>query len=145
MLVTWLLGEIVGGLAARRIVLDGRSAGGGLGRAVAGAVRHPVRTVVVFAVPSVGLLLAVVPSVAAASAAWHAVQVGLSTGDPLVTVTAVVAFVALWIGGLVLAGVACAWRHAAWTVDARRSTAPSVATGHDPNGDWNPRLTSGTL
>jgi hypothetical protein len=144
-LVTWLLGEIAGGLAARRIVLEGRSASGGLGRAVTGAVRHPVRTVVIFAVPSVGLLLAVVPSVAAASAAWHAVQVGLSTGNPLVTVTAVAAFVALWIGGLVLAGVACAWRHAAWTVDARRSLAPSSAVGSDPNGDWNPRLTSGTL
>jgi hypothetical protein len=127
--VTWLLGEIVGGLAARRIVLDGRSAVGGLRRAIAGAVRRPVRTVTVFAVPSIGLLLVVVPSVAAASAAWHAVQVGLSTGDPLVTVTAVAAFVALWMGGLVLAGVACAWRHAAWTVDARRSRAPSLADG----------------
>ena len=64
---TWLLGEIVGGLAARRIVLEGRSAGGGIRRALTGAVRHPVRTAVVFAVPSAGLLLAVVPSVAAAS------------------------------------------------------------------------------
>ena len=82
-------------------MLDGRSAGGGLRRAVAGAIRHPVRAVVVFAVPSIGLLLAVVPSVLAASAAWHAVQVGLSTGDPLVMVVSVVAFVALWIGGLV--------------------------------------------
>jgi hypothetical protein len=145
LLVTWLLGEVVGGLAARRIVLDGRSAGGGLRRAVAGAVRHPVRTVVVFAVPSIGLLLAVVPSVLAASAAWHAVQVGLSTGDPLVMVVSVVAFVGLWIGGLALAGVACAWRHAAWTVDARRSRLPSGVVGSEPNGDWNPRLTSGTL
>jgi hypothetical protein len=144
-LATWLLGEILGGIAARRIVLDGRPAVGGLRRALGSAVRRPVRTVVVFAVPSLGLLLAVVPSVAAASIAWHAVQVGLSTGDPLVTVTSVTAFVALWIGGLVLAGVACAWRHAAWTVDARGSVAPSSAVGSDPNGDWNPRLTSGTL
>ena len=98
-----------------------------------------------FAVPSIGLLLAVVPSVLAASAAWRAVQVGLSTGDPLVMVVSVVAFVALWIGGLVLAGVACAWRHAAWTVDPGRSRAPSAAVGSEPNGDWNPRLTSGTL
>ena len=73
---TWLLGEIVGGLAARRIVLDGGRRAAGSGDAVSDAVRRPVRTVVVFAVPSVGLLLAVVPSVAAASAAWHAVQVG---------------------------------------------------------------------
>ena len=142
---TWLLGEIVGGLAARRVVLERRSAGGGIRRALTGAVRHPVRTAVVFAVPSAGLLLAVVPSVAAASAAWHAVQVGLSTGDPLLTVTSVAAFVALWFGGLVLAGVVCAWRHAAWTLDARRSLAPSSAAGSDPNGDWNPHLTSGTL
>ena len=145
LLVTWLLGEGLGGLAARRIVLDGRSAGGGLRRAAAGAIRHPVRAVVVFAVPSIGLLLAVVPSVLAASAAWHAVQVGLSTGDPLLTVVSVVGFVALWIGGLVLAGAACAWRHAAWTVDARRSRVPSAAAGAEPIGDWNPRLTSGTL
>jgi hypothetical protein len=145
LLLTWLSGEILGGLAARRIVLDGRSAGHGLRRAIRGAVRHPARTVVVFGVPSVGLLLAVVPSVAAASAAWHAVQVGLSTGDALVTVTSVVAFVALWIGGLVLTGVACAWRHAASTLDARRSWAPWSATGSDTDGDWNPRLTSGTL
>ncbi len=145
LVVTWLVGEILGGLAARHIVLDGRSSGGGLRRAVTGAIRHPLRTVVVFAVPSVGLLLVAVPSVAAAAAAWHAVQVGLSTGDPLVMVTSVVAFVALWIGGLVLTGVACAWRHAAWTVDRRRSGAPVAAAGPDPNGDWNPGLTSGTL
>jgi hypothetical protein len=144
-LVTWLLGEIVGGVAARRAALDGRSAGGALRGSIAGILRHPVRTVVVFAVPSIGLLLVLAPSVAAASAAWHAVEVGFSTGDPLLIVASVVAFVALWIGGLVLAGVACAWRHAAWTVDARRSGSASGAGATDPNGGWNAHLTSGTL
>jgi hypothetical protein len=144
-LLTWLAGEVVGGLAARGVVLDGRSTAGALRAAVIGAARHPIRTAVVFAGPSIGLLLVLVPSIAASAAAWHAVQVGLSTGDPRSIVISVVAFVALWVGGLVLAGVACAWRHAAWTVDARRGGASSVVGATDPNGDWNPHLTSGTL
>ena len=145
MVLTWLLGEIVGGRAARNVVLDGRSVAAALGGSIVGFLRHPLRTAIVFAVPSIGLLLVLVPAIAAASGAWRAVQVGLSTGDSVPIIAAVIAFVALWGGGLLLAGVACAWRHAAWTVAARRREARAPVDGSSADGDWNPNLTSGTL
>jgi hypothetical protein len=36
--------------------------------------------------------------------------------DPLELFLAVVLFVALWVVGLVLTGVICAWRAAVWTI-----------------------------
>ena len=50
-ILTWMIGEVIGAMAARRIVLDGE----GIGRALAGAietgVRRPVPTLARFGVP----------------------------------------------------------------------------------------------
>ena len=70
----------------------------------------------------------------------------LADRDALAGAVALLVFVALWAGGLALAGAAAAWRHAAWTVDAvthgHRTFGGSTA-GHP--GDWNTEGRSGTV
>jgi hypothetical protein len=52
---------------------------------------------------------------------WERVRdVILDGRDPVVVLGAVAIWVAMWLGGLVLAGVAAAFRTAAWTFEAAR-------------------------
>jgi hypothetical protein len=83
---------------------------------VVACVRHPVSTFVRYAAPTVALLLVLVPSVVAAAAAWSAADVVLAgPSDPLRVFASVILFVGIWLVGLLLASVACAWRAAVWT------------------------------
>jgi hypothetical protein len=118
--VLWLIGEIVGGLAARRIVLADADARRGLRDALATALRHPVAVLAAFVVPAVGLLVILVPAAAAASAMWSAVRVAMSSAaGPFGATLAVVLFVGLWMLGLLLIAVTTAWRAAVWSVVER--------------------------
>ncbi len=144
--IVWVVGEIVGGIAARRIVLDGAPIAGAVWGAMIQAVRHPLRTLVLFGVPSVALLLVVIPAGAAATVAWTGLRAALIDRDPLVGAVALLVFIALWAGGLALTGAVAAWRHAAWTVDAvthGHRTFGGSAAGHP--GDWNTEGRSGTV
>ena len=146
LVLVWLAGEIVGGIAARRIVLDGASIAGGLRAGVTEVIRHPIRTFVVFSVPAGAFLFIFIPAVAAVSVAWGALRTALVERDGFAGVLALVVFIALWAGGLALAGLVAAWRQAAWTVDA-------VGRGHRAfggsrvgrPGDWIAGGGSGTL
>jgi hypothetical protein len=125
--LTWVLGEIVGSIAARRVAFRDagvlRARGGGLRR----ALRHPVRAVVLYGVPAVALLGVLIPSALAAATGWDAVRATLTNGgDPIATVLTLAVFVGLWVGGLVLAAAMTAWRAAAWTVDAAGLIRPVV-------------------
>jgi hypothetical protein len=58
------------------------------------------------------------PALAAAAAGWLRVRDMLVGGrDPVVVLGAVAIWVAIWLGGLVLAGVGAAVRAAAWTLE----------------------------
>jgi hypothetical protein len=120
LLIAWTAGEIVGGLAARRIVLGGSGVAGALGEAVRATVRQPVGVLVAFVVPLAGLALVLVPSTLAATVAWSAVRVAMRSPAELVVGTlAVLLFVTVWIVGLILIGVTAAWRAAVWSVAYR--------------------------
>ena len=120
LLIAWTAGEVVGGLAARRIVLDGSGVAGALRDAVRATVRHPVGILVSFAVPLAGLVLVLVPSTLAATVAWSAVRVAMRSPAELVVGTlTVLLFVSLWIVGLLLIAVTAAWRAAVWSVAHR--------------------------
>jgi hypothetical protein len=120
LLLAWALGEIVGGLAARRIVLDGIRVTGALRDAISATVRHPVGVAAAFLVPLAGLLFVVLPSTLAATVAWSAVRVAMRAPAELIVGTlAVVLFVSLWIVGLLLIAVTAAWRAAVWSVAHR--------------------------
>jgi hypothetical protein len=145
-IVTWLIGEIVGAIAARRIVLNGD----GVGRALLGAVgtglRHPLTTLARFGGPTLVLGVVFVAAAFAAGTAWgFAAQVLDSPGDPIAAWVAVIALVLLWIIGLLSIGVVCAWRAAVWTVaEAVREGTFGGSTDSHP-GDWRPDQTSATL
>lgn len=144
--VAWMLAEIVGAVAARRIALTDARVGAALTYAVSVSVREPVSTLARFWLPSLVLLVVLVPSALAATSAWEAVGTVLNgEADPFRLLLTVSAFVGLWIVGLVLIGVVCAWRAAVWTVAevAREGTFGGSANRRP--GHWRPDRSSATL
>ena len=127
-LLAWTISEVIGAIAARRIVLSGTGAWAAIGGAAVYVLRHPIRTGVEFIAPTALLVAVLVPSAAAAAVAWDATRAALlgGSGFAIATAAMVILFVALFVGGLVLAGMAAAWRAAVWTVDlaAGRSGEP---------------------
>lgn len=141
--LAWILAEILGALAARRIVLAGDGVIAALGGSVHQIVRSPLRAVVAFVVPLVVLVGVLVPSAAASVTGWDTVRSTIANDSGPVAVGAwIVIFVGLWAGGLVLIGMACAWRSAIWTLETAR-TFGGVSTGRP--GDWTPTADTATL
>jgi hypothetical protein len=115
--LTWMVGQVLGAMAARRVVL----ARGGIVRALRDAsltlLRRPVVVLADFWLPTLALGLALAPSALAAGSAGDVVREAMSTPNgPIEVFLAVVLFVSLWVVGLVLTSVICAWRAAVWTV-----------------------------
>jgi hypothetical protein len=150
--VVWLVGEIVGGLAARRMILRGSSVLGGLRLALRDIVRRPLGTLL----PALGTTLVLAIDLAAVLAAvaftWTQVQARLldSPTDGPTLAIALLAFAAIWIGALSLTGLIDAWRSAALTFEVERAAAAEAvganpALDHDPigaspgrrPGDWS--------
>jgi hypothetical protein len=138
----WLVGGIVGGLAARRVVMADAPIRAALAWAVRRLGRHPLRALALQIVPLLALAAVLVPSIAAASAAWTAVRASFGSGGFVETVVAIIVFVTLWLGGLVLAGVVSAWRGAVWTLDVAGTFGPPV---HGRPGGWRRAEGSATL
>jgi len=117
-LLTWMVGEIVGAVAARRIVLGGDRAPTALRMGFGRLRRDPARMIALGLVSSAALVVVLATTGLAAGAAWNALGAALSIGDPsAATILLLLLFVGLFIGGLVLIGLTCAWRAAIWTMD----------------------------
>ena len=143
LVASWIVGEIVGALATRRVVQAGDGVAGALAAGLGRMVRHPVRTALVGLIPLAALLAVLVPSAAAAAASWDALRASLATGDGFgPTFLLLALFMVLWAGGLVLLAVIGSWRAAAWTVEVA-GTFGGVPP--DRPGGWNADLESGTL
>lgn len=141
--LAWILAEIVGALAARRIVLAGDGVIAALGGSVRQIVRSPFNAVVAFIVPLAVLVGVLVPSAVASVASWDTVRATIANdAGPAAVVAWMIVFVGLWVGGLVLIGMACAWRSAVWTLETAR-TFGGVTTGRP--GDWTPTADTATL
>ena len=140
--VTWLLGELVGGLSARRMILDGASSGAALIAAIGDVVRRPAATILPWLVTS-GLLLAIlIGTVGAASVAWSRVIAALSDRSvgPLTIALDVLLFVAIWLAALALAGLFAAVRGSIQTFEYvrwRSATGTFGASVHHRPGDWS--------
>ena len=120
-IVLWIVGEIVGALAARRIALGGAGVTAALRDSMGALARRPVPIAFEFLVPTAAMVLVLLPSTVTASEAWGLVRPALrSGGDPLGATLAVVLFVALWLVGLLLLAVTAAWRSAVWSVAHRQ-------------------------
>ena len=115
--LTWMVGQTVGAIAARRIALGGGGIFGALGGGLATMLRRPLTVLADFWLPSLALALALTPSALAAASAGDVVRTAMSSpADPVERFLGVVLFVSLWMVGLALTGVICAWRAAVWTV-----------------------------
>jgi hypothetical protein len=144
--VAWMVAEILGAIAARRIVLGGMGVGAALRQASAAAFRHPVASLTRFWLPTFLLFLVLIPSALAAGATWQAAGTALDEdADPVRLLVTVVLFVGLWAVGLVLIAVVCAWRAAVWTIaDVTRQGTFGGSTHRRP-GHWRPHRSSATL
>jgi hypothetical protein len=141
--VAWLLGETIGGLAARRIGVDGVGSLDGLRFALVRLVRHPIRTIALAIVPLAALIAVAGLSALASSLAWGAVRTVLAEAEPwLSRVVTIAVFIGLWTGGLVVIAVSSAWRAAVWTVEAG-GTFGGGTTSRE--GGWDDDDASATL
>ena len=127
----WSFGEIVGAIAARRIVLAGDGVRAAL-RAGIGRLRaRPARSIGLAGLSAVLLIVVLVITGIATGTAWDALRGALAEGDASIATSLILLlFVALFAGGLVLIGLVTAWRSALWTVDVLRAGGPG------PNGTF---------
>jgi hypothetical protein len=143
-IVTWAIGQILGAMAARRVVLLGSSTAGSIRTAIAECLRRPLQVLVLFVVPALALLAVLLPTAAATSSTWDRARIAIA--EPVGAVEGILticAFVGLWLGGLVLVSMVCAWRASVWTLDAEQRT--FGVSRPVPPGDWSDTETSGTL
>lgn len=159
-LLAWLIGEAAGGLAARHLVLGGLSAWRSVREGYLDLVRHP-SSLATLALTTFGLLLTLAPSVVAAGVGWSWARVMLLGGGLLPEMmAAIVLFIVLWLGGLVLAAGVAAWRSYAWTAEWLRHRVGSgweggTASEHEIGtiggsgsprpGGWSSSGSSGTV
>jgi hypothetical protein len=148
--IAWLLGELVGGLAGRRIVLDGAVPGQALLGAAMDVVRRPVSILLPWLLTT-GLLLTILGgTVGAAGIAWSRVTVALSgrVVDPPTVALSLLLFVAIWLAAIVLAGLLAAVRGVVQTfedVRQRSATRTFGASAQQRPGDWSVPGEGGSL
>ena len=115
--LTWMVGQTIGAVAARRLVLARSGILDALRDASLTLLRRPFSVLADFWLPTFALGLALAPSAVAAAPAGDVVREAMNTpSDPLELFLAVVLFVSLWVVGVMLTAVVCAWRAAVWTV-----------------------------
>jgi hypothetical protein len=129
MLLTWLFAEIVGGLAARTVILEATQVRGALREALRD-LRHRPWRLSALASLSVAVLLAVIGLTGlATSTTWDGLRAALGEGAVSIGAAALlVLFVGLFAAGLVILGLATAWRSAVWTVIAAQGVRSSAGT-----------------
>lgn len=117
--VVWLVSDSAAALAVRHLVLERRRVLVAWALGWVDLVRHPLRSAGTALIGVTVLALLLGPSMLAATAGWSRVRdVMLGAGDPAAALVAVVLWVAIWLGALMLAGIASAVRAAAWTLVA---------------------------
>ena len=156
----WVLGEAAGGLAVRHLVLGGGSVIGAVVRGWWHVLRHPLSSLATLLVTDFVVLVAVATAYAIATIGWDLVEATvLDPGGVPLAIGAVVALVAAWLGGLIVAGLVVCWRSVFWTAEwlriaPRRSRADAssieavgtIGGGDDARpGDWSSADSSGTV
>jgi hypothetical protein len=114
--LAWVVGEVLGGIAVRLAILEGRSFGRSIGGALAFVVRHPLATVVGSVAGLAALVVAVAPALLAIGVAWT--SLGVAVAGPLdgsAVAGATIVVVVAWAAAGLLVAIASAWRGALWT------------------------------
>jgi hypothetical protein len=116
--LAWLFGEVVGAIAARLVVVGGADIRTALRDGLGRARRRPARMGALGLATTAALVVVLGTTGLAAGATWNALGAALTIGDSAPTIILLLfLFVGLFVGGLVLIGVASAWRSAVWTID----------------------------
>jgi hypothetical protein len=134
--LAWLFGEIIGGLAARRIVLDGASVVRAIGGAYVELIVRPVSSILPAALTSLVFAAELVGMLAAVMLAWTAARSRIMTLpiDPVPAAVAIASFAAAWGVAMAVAGLIDAWRSVAMTFEAERSAIDRERSGVDEAG-----------
>jgi len=123
---TWLLSDAAAAVGVRRLVLERRPVLVAWLLGWADLVRRPHRIIPTAIVGIAVTVLLAAPGLIAASLGWARVRAVVLDGrDPITVAAAILIWVAVWLGALVLAGVGAAFRNAAWTLELPRRPDPS--------------------
>ena len=162
MLAALVLGEITGGLAARRIAVGGGSVLGSVSRAYGDLFGRPRSSLLPALLTTLILGLDLAAMLAAVDLAWTAARsqlVQIPT-DPLATGLALATFAAAWCLALLVTGLIDAWRSVAMTFEEERVAAVAEAraahlgeetggtygaSAHRRPGDWSANNPGGSL
>jgi hypothetical protein len=129
MVLTWLFAEIAGGLAARRVVLDGANVRTAVRRSLRDLMRDGGRLVVLALLSAAVLIATIVVTGLATGTVWDGLRAALADRDVTVgAVALLVLFVGLFAASLVILGLTTAWRSAVWTVVVARDVRPAAGT-----------------
>jgi hypothetical protein len=113
----WLISELIATVGVRLAILEGRGTLGSVAGSVGWIVRRPGRALGLLGATALAGILVVAPALALSVAAWSSARTALlGSAAPVASALAVVVFVAVWGGALMLAGVVAAWRSAAWSL-----------------------------
>ena len=126
--VVWLASDAAASVGVRRLVLERRPVVVAWLLGWADLVRRPARVIPTALFGLAVLLVPLVPALLAAGVGWDRVRDLLASDpEPWFAVAAIMTWVAVWLGGLVLVGVGAAVRAAAWTLELprRRAVTPS--------------------
>jgi hypothetical protein len=123
--VTWVLGEIVGGAAVRRIVLLGEPVLGALGRSIGALVREPVGALLAPLVTLVVLVLDLTAVLLVVAIVWSDIRDRLvdPRADPFAMGLTLATFAGSWCLALAVTGLVAAWRSAAMSFEIDRAAA----------------------
>lgn len=129
-IAVWVLGEIVGGGAVRRIVLLGDSVLGAVGGAALDLVRRPVGALVAPLVTVVVLALDLTAVLIVVAIVWSDLRDRLvdPLADPVASALTLLTFAGAWCLALAVTGLVAAWRSVAMSFETDRSAAPRTAS-----------------
>ncbi|HET9522177.1 MAG TPA: hypothetical protein VFO73_14105 [Candidatus Limnocylindrales bacterium] len=140
--LAWVAGELIAGLAGRRVALAGVGVWPALRSAVASTVRRPRSTIAPWLLWSIVLWGMLAGLLVAARVTWDQAQAAMSASRPdgIAIAAMLVVFVAVWLGGLSLAGLLAAVRTVGGTFEDLRTAAQraSRAIGSAEEGSGDP-------
>lgn len=119
--IAWLAAEVVGGFAARRAVLLDAPVPRALAAGLVDPLRFPVGTMLTVAAGLVTSLLVLAPAAWAVATAWDAARRALvDDAGATAALTTTVLLAAAWLGALLVAAIAAAWRATLMTAELLR-------------------------
>jgi hypothetical protein len=115
-IIAFLGSTVLAALAVRQVALEGASIIAAVPRGLLVLGRRPLSTLAALGGSVLGIVVLVGPAVLASTAAFAGLRDLVADGaDGIALGVAAALLVASWLGGLVLIGVAGAWRSYAWT------------------------------